>query len=67
VQVDESTERWSEFTLEDGTVVRAKLAVTSAVRVEGEYDAMGNPMYMMNLTPLVTIASSPDRLRKRTQ
>ena len=40
VQIEESTERWSEFKFEDGTVIRAKLTIMSAVRVEGEYDPL---------------------------
>jgi hypothetical protein len=65
VQVDESTERWSEFKFADGTIIKAKVTVVSAVRVEGEYDPLGNPMYMTNLAPVMTIVSVPDDLKKK--
>lgn len=64
VQVAESTERWSEFTLEDGTVMRAKVTLTSAIRVDGQYDPQGNPLYQSNLAPMIIIVSAPDRLKK---
>jgi hypothetical protein len=67
VQVEESSERWSEFTLSDGTIVRAKATLLSAVRADDEYDATGNPFYLVNLTPVVSIASSPENLRKKVQ
>jgi hypothetical protein len=35
VQVKESTERWSEVQLEDGTVLRVRPSILGALRVEG--------------------------------
>src|SRR5262249_4313619 len=67
VQVEESTERWSEFTLTDGTVVRAKLTIISAVRVDGQFDQEGNPLYMTNATPVFSMVSVPAKLRKKVQ
>ena len=67
VQVEESTERWSDFTLEDGTVLRGKLMMTSAVRAEGQFDAIGNPVYVMNISPILTIVSVPEQYRKKVQ
>jgi hypothetical protein len=67
VQVEESTERWSEFQLQDGTVIRVKATVLSAARMDGQYDQLGNPMYQVNVAPVITILSVPDRLRKKVQ
>jgi hypothetical protein len=67
VQVDESSERWSELTLQDGTVIRAKATITSAVRIDGQYDPLGNPMYLTNLAPILSIVSVPENLRKKVQ
>ena len=66
VPVDESNERWSEFTLRDGTTIRAKMTVISAVRIDGQYDPMGNPTYNVNFTPVFAV-NSPDELRKKVQ
>jgi hypothetical protein len=65
IQVNESSERWSDFTLADGTVLRAKLAITSAVRVDGQYDPQGNPMYTLNMAPIITVLSVPEELRRK--
>jgi hypothetical protein len=67
VQVDESTERWSEFKLQDGTILRVTVTVLSAVRVDGEYDPAGNPLYVANMSPVITVASAPDKFRKPVQ
>jgi hypothetical protein len=67
VQVEESTERWSEFTLQDGTVIRAKLMLASAVRTEGQFDPMGNPLYVTNVAPILTIVSVAEQYRKKVQ
>jgi hypothetical protein len=64
VQVRESTEKWSEVTLEDGTVLRIKLTVLAAVRIEGEYDPEGNPAYSLKMNPMVTTVNSDPRLRR---
>lgn len=65
VFVAESTERWSEFRLDDGTVVRGKLTVASAVRVDGQFDQQGNPLYTFNLAPVLAFVSVPDELRRK--
>jgi hypothetical protein len=65
VQVEESTERWSEFKLQDGAVIRLKATVTSAVRVDGQYDQQGNPMYVVNLSPVLMLVSAPEKFHKK--
>jgi hypothetical protein len=67
VQVDESTERWSEFTFHDGTVMRAKLTIVSAVRVDGHFDQQGNPLYTINATPVFGMLNVPQEYRKKVQ
>jgi len=64
VQVRESTEKWSEVTLEDGTVLRLKMTVLGAVRIEGEFDPDGNPAYSLKMNPIVTTVNSDPRLRR---
>ncbi len=67
VPIEESNERWSEIKLEDGTIIRVKLSMVSVVRVPGQYDQVGNPMYIMNMTPTIAILSVPENLRKKVQ
>jgi hypothetical protein len=67
MDVDESSERWSEFTLPDRTVIRAKITMLTVTRVVGEYDQEGNPAYVMKGAPTMVIGSVPDNLKKKTQ
>lgn len=64
VAVRESMERWTEVTLEDGTVLRIKVTVLGAVRIDGEYDPDGNPAYVLRMNPVVTTTNSDPRLRR---
>jgi hypothetical protein len=66
VAVRESTERWTEITLEDGTVMRVKPTIFSAIRITGRYDNEGNPMYAMKGGQAIAIVSVPDSLKKQT-
>ncbi len=66
VQIAESVERWSEFTLEDGTIVRAKQVMTSAVRIDGQYDAEGRPIYVARGAPMIVVVSVPENLLKKS-
>ncbi len=58
-----SGENWNEYLVDDGTVVRIKLVVTDIARVDGEYDAEGNPAYVIK-SANVTAISVPDELRR---
>jgi hypothetical protein len=64
VGVAEATERWSEITLEDQTVIRVKPNVISAIRIEGQHDPEGNPMYAIKAQQLAMVVSAPQHLCK---
>lgn len=64
VGVSESTERWSEVTLEDGSVLRLKPVVIAAARIEGQFDPEGNPIYQLKVNQIMITASAPEHLRK---
>jgi hypothetical protein len=55
VDVAQSNERWSEFTLPDGTKLLAKVSLISVMRVENELDVGGNPLYMINAVPTLIV------------
>lgn len=63
VAVEEATERWTDLKLADGTVIRIKTVVLAVLRLEGEYDPEGNPMYQIKANQIMT-ASAPDILKK---
>jgi hypothetical protein len=66
VPIEEANERWSEYKLEDGTVLRAKMTLVSVARIPGAFDAQGNPMYVTNGAPTLAVIDTPEHLRKKT-
>jgi len=67
VPIKDSKEQWSEFTMEDGTIIRAKVNIVSATRIDGVYDAMGNPTYQVNAAPVIGVVYIEEALRKKVQ
>ena len=64
VSVAESTERFSEVKLEDGTILKTKLSPLEAVRVNDQWDNDGNPVYVLKSQNVVVVSESPDTLKK---
>jgi hypothetical protein len=60
VPITQTEERWNEYKLEDGTTLRVKFAVGSIIRVSGQYDAEGNPVYMIKGN-VVSVPIVPDK------
>ena len=59
----EAKETWSEYSLEDGTILRIKPVMITVSRAEGEHTPEGDPVYNMKST-LVTDVRSPQHLKK---
>lgn len=57
VLIDQSNERWSEYTLTDGTVFRAKMNLVGVWKVDGATDPQGNPLLFINASPAVVVTS----------
>lgn len=64
VPIKSSGELWSEYLLEDGTVIRIKMIMTDVIKVENEYDAEGTPVYVLKST-MISSVSAPEELRKK--
>ncbi len=56
-------EDWNEYQLMDGSHLRLRLVLSEVLRVEGEYDAEGNPVYVAKSGNVLTIRA-PDNLKK---
>jgi hypothetical protein len=65
VPITKSTEPWSEYELEDGSVIRFKSVAASVLRFEEQYNADGMPIYIVLSSPVVVVASAPENLRKK--
>jgi hypothetical protein len=59
-----NAEHFNEYLLDDGTVIRMKPVVTEVIRIEGQYDPLGNPAYVIQSTN-VTAVDAPEELRKQ--
>jgi hypothetical protein len=64
VAVNESTERWTEVKLEDGSVIRLRTSVIAAARIVDRWDPEGNPMYSLKINQIIVVANAPEHLRK---
>jgi hypothetical protein len=64
VPIAESTERWTDLKLEDGTVLRVKPAIISVIRVDNRYDQEGNPLYVVQGGQIMTVASVREELKQ---
>ena len=64
IEASQSSERWNEYLLEDGTVLKMKLVLQKVLRVEGEYDVEGNPIYIMQSSNVSTVTSPANLKRK---
>ena len=67
ISVAESTERFCDVRLEDGTLLKAKLSIVSAVRLDEQWDDQGNPIYVVKSQNFITVADSPDEFKRKVQ
>lgn len=58
-------EDWNEYDLEDGTTIKMKAVVSDIVRVDGQFDPEGNPVYLVKSGNMVVI-DCPDNLKKKS-
>ena len=63
LDVQSQLEPWSIYSLSDGTTVRVKQSILQAVRIDGEYDAFGNPIYVLQTAP-ISVITAPENLKK---
>ena len=65
VGVAESTEKFSEIVLDDGTKLRAKLVVLEACRLDNRWDPNSDePVYLVKSQNVVSVVSSPAKLKR---
>jgi hypothetical protein len=65
IDVVKATEPWMEYELEDGTVLRARTTVVDVIRVDGEYDPDGNPVYQIRGNATMSVIAPESLKRKR--
>jgi hypothetical protein len=65
VNVNQASEYFNQYFLEDGTILRMKLVATKIFRVDDRFDAEGNPVYFVQSTNVLSI-DAPSHLKKKT-
>ena len=63
VLVRETRENWSEYVLEDGSLVRVKPILAKVLRTQ-EFDSEGNPIYQLVISDAVFV-EVPEELKKK--
>ena len=58
VEVLEAKERWSEYRLADGTILRLKPVIIAIFRAEGQYAQDGEPVYNMKSTLITDVRAA---------
>ena len=56
-------EHWNEYLLEDGLVIRIKIVITEIVRLENQYDPVGDPIYSVRSTNVMAVSAN-EKLRR---
>lgn len=63
IDVVQTSENWNQYLLQDGTVIKMKLVASKIVRLIDNYDQMGNPVYFVNSTNVLSL-NVPENLKK---
>lgn len=56
-----SGENWNEYLTDDGTVIRVKLVATEILRLDDQFDAQGNPIYVVGSQNVIVISAPEER------
>ena len=62
VDFESKAEPWSTYELTDGTILKVRVILTGVLRIEGEYDQSGNPIYVVSSQNVVQ-ANAPKKIR----
>jgi hypothetical protein len=63
MDVLKSDEKWNVYQLDDGTELRMRPSVIEVWRLIDEYDAEGNPQYVVKAAGVMSVFA-PDSLKK---
>lgn len=64
VPISKSIESHNEYELADGSTIRLKVVATSVLRLVGQYNPDGDPLYLVKNGQVVTVVEAPKNLRK---
>lgn len=55
IEVTDSKEPWSEYTLEDGTKIRLKQTLVNVIRLDNRKNQNGEPVYSIQSQPAMSV------------
>ncbi len=61
VDFDADAEPWATYTLSDGSVIKVRVTLKNVLRLEGEFDQGGNPVYMVGTDAAMRVVKSKIR------
>ncbi len=64
IEFESERENWNTYALHDGTTLKIKAVLAEVLRVEGMYAPNGDPLYIVNASPVVS-SHSPENLRRK--
>jgi hypothetical protein len=64
VDIVARTEHVAEYTLSDGAVIRFTAVPTEVIRIDGQWNADGNPIYIVMNGTVTTVVSAPENIRR---
>lgn len=59
VSFEAITERFNEYQLSDGSIIKTKAVATAIMRVSGQFTPDGDPVYIVVTSPATRVVSSP--------
>ena len=65
IDINQTSEYWNQYLLDDGTVIKMKLVATKVLRVDTKFDPEGNPLYVIQSTNITSV-NAPDNLKKKS-
>jgi hypothetical protein len=63
-RVVSAKEAWSEYTLDDGTIIKSRNALVDVKRAVGQFDLAGQPLYVVQGAFVLNVAA-PKKLMKK--
>lgn len=64
IDINQSSEYWNQYLLDDGSILKMKLVATKVLRIEDRYDNEANPVYLVQSTNVLTV-NAPANLKKK--
>jgi len=65
IDINQTSENWNQYLLDDGTLIKMKLVATKVMRIDDKYDAEGNPLYIIQSTNITSV-NAPAHLKKKS-